>query len=270
MVPGACAGCATPWPAPLCADCALLFGVPVEVRPGPPPVFALGRYAGPLRSAVLAYKERGHRELAEEFGAAVAGGLTLLGDRIPRSGGWWLVPAPSRAAQARRRGGDHVRRLADVAARELAAAGRAAAVAPALRLSFGVRDSVGLDAAARAANLAGRVRVRRSGSPPPGTGVVLVDDVLTTGATVDECVRALGRAGLPTLAVLVLTTVPTNLSATGSTTFAATATATAPAAAPDHRERVDGAARQDCCRRPPPSTFDGYQASRIREEGSGP
>lgn len=167
-------------------------------------MFALGRYRGTLRSALLAYKERGRRELAAPFGAALARGLSTLGDEIMPSGDWWLVPVPSRPDQARRRGGDHVARLAQSAAEQLARAGRPAAVAPTLRLSRGVRDSVGLDAAERAANLAGRVRTRRRSRPPAGTGVVLIDDVLTSGATAGECVSALGQAGIRTLAVLVL------------------------------------------------------------------
>lgn len=240
LVPSECAGCHRPGQA-WCSDCARLLGPPFPIRPdGLPPVYALSHYAGPVRTALLAYKERGHRELAEPFGAAIAAGLRLVADglaarprtplespsatRAPselqrvqrgrppgRSGGpgppgdgWWLVPAPSRASQARRRGGDHVARLAEAAAAELARSGAPAAVAPALRLAAGVRDSVGLDAAARVANLAGRIRPRRSGLPPAGTGVVLIDDVLTTGATVTESVAALRLAGLQPLGVVVL------------------------------------------------------------------
>lgn len=239
LVPSKCAGCHRPgrvW----CPHCARLLGPPFPIRPdGQPPVYALGHYAGPVRAALLAYKERGHRELAEPFGAAIAAGLRSIEDGLagrpgiplgspgatitgtapglqrgrppdrpggpyPPDKGWWLVPAPSRAAQARRRGGDHVVRLAEAAAAELARCGAAAAVAPALRLAAGVRDSVGLDAAARAANLAGRIRPRRSGLPPVGTGVVLVDDVLTTGTTVTESIAALRLAGLRPLGVVVL------------------------------------------------------------------
>jgi predicted amidophosphoribosyltransferase len=224
LVPSECAGCRGPGP-PWCSGCARLLGPPFAVRAeGQPPVYALGRYAGPVRAALLAYKERGHRELAEPFGAAIAAGLRSVADRLgplgtdrpgdgfadrpggaaPPGEGWWLVPAPSRPGQARRRGGDHVLRLAEAAAARLASSGTAAVVAPALRLSGGARDSVGLDAAARAANLAGRIRPRRSGLPPAGTGVVLIDDVLTTGATVTESIAALRLVGLRPLGVIVL------------------------------------------------------------------
>jgi predicted amidophosphoribosyltransferase len=78
-------------------------------------------------------------------------------------------------------------------------------VAPALRLDRGVRDSAGLGAADRVANLAGRVRCHPPGAPQAGTTVVLLDDVVTTGATVAACVRALSAAGVPTAAILTLT-----------------------------------------------------------------
>jgi predicted amidophosphoribosyltransferase len=80
-------------------------------------------------------------------------------------------------------------------------------VAPALRLDGRARDSVGLDAAARAANLRGRLRHVPAGSPPPGHPVVLLDDVLTTGATASACAETLAAAGVSVVAVLTLTAV---------------------------------------------------------------
>ena len=74
----------------------------------------------------------------------------------------WLVPAPSRPSAARARGGDHVLRLCRV----LAAGRPDIRVAAPLRLARHARDSVGLDAAQRAANLAGRLRVRAARSAP--------------------------------------------------------------------------------------------------------
>jgi predicted amidophosphoribosyltransferase len=95
------------------------------------------------------------------------------------------------------------------AAAELAAgAGHPTGVAPCLVTAGSARDSVGLDAAGRAANLADRVRWRASGRPPPGGTVLLIDDVVTTGATTVAACRALGAAGIQVSGVLVLATVP--------------------------------------------------------------
>jgi predicted amidophosphoribosyltransferase len=70
------------------------------------------------------------------------------------------------------------------------------------------RDSVGLDAAARAANLADRVRLLGRAAPPDGARVVVIDDVLTTGATTAAACRALRTAGVDVVAVLVIASVP--------------------------------------------------------------
>jgi predicted amidophosphoribosyltransferase len=218
LLPVECAGCGAPG-IPWCPGCAVLLASPVQVHPprlppGPraaaPPVYALGAYRGRLRTALLAYKEHGRRDLVAPLGGALAAALLQLAPVTgtgtgPESGGVCLVPVPSRRSAAARRGGQHVTLLAQQAAAALANAGMAASVAPALRLAAGVRDSVGLHAAARQANLAGRVLLRRSGLPPIGMPVVLVDDVVTTGTTVAACVAALVRAGIDTPANVVLT-----------------------------------------------------------------
>ncbi|MFD6514095.1 ComF family protein [Rhodococcus sp. NPDC060176] len=221
LLPRECGGCArtgTLW----CRECAeLLSDHPVQlsprVDPGAP-VWALGRYDGPRRRSVIAMKERGRRDLAMPLGAAVAGALAMLerwgelggGNRAPIV----LVPAPTRARAARSRGGDPVRRIAEsvrdkrrVEAWETGCVeGRPIQVCPILRMTRGVRDSVGLSAADRVTNVNGHVSLDTTAirSIAGDSAIVLLDDVLTTGATAAESVRALSLRGIRTTIVLVL------------------------------------------------------------------
>lgn len=193
LFPARCPGCGT-WGVRLCDRCLACFGLPKRVPGTGPPVFALADYAGSARELVLAFKERGRRELAAAFGALVAAAVPRLPGVGPDP---WLVPAPSRASAARARGGSHVLGMARASG---------FSTAPALAFARGVRDSVGLDAASRRANLTGRVRLVPGHLPPPRTPVVLLDDVVTTGSTALACVSVLKAAGFRVPAVLTLTT----------------------------------------------------------------
>ncbi len=200
ILPQHCAGCARPatgW----CAGCARSFGParPVD-RPGLAAAYSLADYRGPARRAVLAYKERGHRALAAPFGRALAAALPAI-----RAGPVALVPAPSRPAAARARGGQHMTTVARRCADHLSAAGTPAVVVPALHLDRRAADSVGLTAEARTANLRGRLRPDPRHRPPPGTPAILLDDVITTGATAIACTAVLRAAGVQVAAVLALT-----------------------------------------------------------------
>ncbi|TQM47414.1 ComF family protein [Halopolyspora algeriensis] len=212
LLPVRCAGCGsagTGW----CTSChGQLCGLLRVERPlfGPAlPVRALGRYRDAARRAVLAYKESGRRDLAVPFGRCMA---TAAGIMIPESGNGhrraetcWLVPAPSRASASRQRGGAHMARVGRRTVSALVEAGQAAALADCLALGRGTRDSVGLGPAERVRNLSGRVLLRTGRLPPPYAPVVLIDDVITTGATAVSCVRALESAGVQVSAVLALT-----------------------------------------------------------------
>ncbi|HEY5856553.1 MAG TPA: ComF family protein [Aldersonia sp.] len=206
VLPLECGGCAAPstrW----CRGCAEqlsdLVRVTPRLDPGVP-CWALGSYAGARRRAVIAGKERGRRDLARPLGGALAVALRRLREAgeldPPELAPLVLVPAPTRTRAARVRGGDPVTAMARVAVASL----RGATLAPVLTLRRGVRDSVGLSALERADNLRGRVRCRGTISGPVDANVVLVDDVLTSGATAAESVRALCGFGRPVSAVLVV------------------------------------------------------------------
>jgi predicted amidophosphoribosyltransferase len=176
------------------------------------PVYAVGTYTGPRRRAILELKEHGRTDLAAPLGRALADALVIVDSwsELPLSSRLVLIPAPTRTVSARRRGGDPVTAMCLCAA---AALGPAVAVLPILRTSSWARDSAGLSASARSANLAGAIGIGARGrrhlatARAADTAVILVDDVLTTGATASESIRVLARAGIGVHLVLVIATV---------------------------------------------------------------
>ena len=169
-----------------------------RVDPGVP-VFSLGRYAGARREAIVAVKEHGRADLVAPLAVALRAGLAQLLTwgvvDIPLT----VVPAPTRRWAARRRGGDPVTRVAVAAT----ARHRGVNVVQALRTRALVADSVGLSSADRQRNIAGRVKVVRPVNETAGE-VLVVDDIVTTGATACESVRVLQTAGATVVAVLAV------------------------------------------------------------------
>ncbi len=207
VLPAECAGCGAPRTV-LCPRCraALCGREPRRVRPVPEPaglpvVHAAAPYAEEVRSLLLAHKERGVLALAGELGAALAGAVRAglgrygAGTGAEGSGTVLLVPVPSARWAVRARGHDPVRRMALAAAGELRRTGTSARVAAVLRQRRPVLDQAGLDARRRLANLEGALEVTAGGGRLLDAGrVVLVDDLITTGASLAEAARALREA----------------------------------------------------------------------------
>ena len=210
-LPTACASCGAP-DDPVCRDCrsevgaALWAGGPREVSPDPSPAglprtHAAGRYQGALGRLAAAYKDDGRRDLrdllathlASAVEAAIDGSRPALETLARANGPILVVPVPS-SRQSRRGRGDAP--LVGLARRSTRGWGRhELTCADALRQRRRVADQAGLNAVQRAANLEHAMEVRAAWQATiPGSVCVVVDDVLTTGATLVEAGRAL-RAG---------------------------------------------------------------------------
>jgi predicted amidophosphoribosyltransferase len=221
VLPSACAGCAAervPLRFGACARCAAALEAltPFPTAPVPPPrgmpaCTAVGAYGGPLRSALLAYKEKGRHRLARPLGALLAAAIAEAavrggaGPAVPVL----VVPVPSTARAVRQRHGDHMARLAAHAVRRLRVAGWQADVWRPVR-ALPRPDSVSLDAAARVAMAesslrirSSRIRVSRRTQTMKGT-LIVVDDVVTTGATLAAVTTRLEEANMQVVGAAVL------------------------------------------------------------------
>jgi predicted amidophosphoribosyltransferase len=172
--------------------------MPHPAPEGLPSVHAWGVYADPLRAVVSAWKDVGRRDLvgvlAPLLAASVSGAVVGAGWV---EGAVLVVPAPSSGRAVRARGDTPLVALCEASLAQLAdRAGPTLRVAPALRHVRRVADQSGLGTGERRGNLSGAIAVK-----PLWHNVirdrrcVLVDDVVTTGATLAEAARALRAAG---------------------------------------------------------------------------
>ncbi|KDN74588.1 hypothetical protein DF19_31080 [Streptomyces olindensis] len=214
VLPGECGGCGRPR-AVLCAQCRAVLSAaavsrvrPVPEPPGLPVVHAAARYADEVRATLLAHKERGALALAAPLGVALAGAVMagLQGASASVGAGMvssrWsgapvlLVPVPSGRRAVRARGHDPARRIALAAAGRLRGSGIPARVLGVLRQKRAVADQSRLNSSQRQGNLAGALAVAPGAARLLCEGpVVLVDDVMTTGASLAEAARAVRAAG---------------------------------------------------------------------------
>lgn len=192
LLAASCAGCDRPGVV-LCDSCRVaLTPRPRDVRtPGGLRVRAALDLDGPAASCLRRLKGAGQTALGRPLGAALS---TVL---LPAVGpGVWVIPVPTSRAAFRRRG----YRVPELLVRSAGAEPQRV-----LALTRQVRDQRELSAVARADNLRGAMRARRRGLGAPA---VVVDDVVTTGSTLDEATRALATAGFVVVGAVALAATP--------------------------------------------------------------
>jgi ComF family protein len=203
-LPAQCAGCRREGAA-LCRECLPSLDVRLGAEPGvplglpadlPAPLLQLewcAPFTGVTRRALHALKYDGERRLAPHLGAAVArrwGRAGVAGDA--------LVPVPASPDRVRERGYDQAALIATAAARRLSLP-----VLRALERTRATAAQFDLDRAGRASNLGGAFRAV-GGVPISGRWIVLVDDVVTTGATLAACATALLDAGAAAVSAITV------------------------------------------------------------------
>ncbi len=182
-VPSGCRSCGLPGPDALCGAC-------LSNPPSFTACHAGGLFGGPLADAIHALKYRDRPALARPLGAWLAGQVSL-----PQSSA--IVPVPLGRKRRLARGYDQAALLA----RALAKAKDLPVLPLALARTRETKPQVGRTRADRLRNVRGAFRAMPT---VRGRDVVLLDDVVTTGATADACAEALVLAGARSVRVLAL------------------------------------------------------------------
>lgn len=192
LLAASCAGCDEPGHL-LCSGCqAQLAPSPRRgSTPGGLPMHAALGYEGVAARCIRRLKSDGETLLARPLGAALAGVLTPV--VAPST---WIVPVPTSRGSFRRRG----YRVPDLLVRRAGENPQRV-----LSLVTAPADQRGLGVSARARNVRGAMRAGVAGA---GAEAIIVDDVVTTGATLDEAARALRVAGFRVVAAVALAATP--------------------------------------------------------------
>ncbi|MDR2374203.1 MAG: hypothetical protein LBD77_08960 [Bifidobacteriaceae bacterium] len=215
--PADCAGCGADLAGPICPDCHRELAGTVRRREsgaarlvpadgGPAlPVWSAAWYRGPAREVIVAWKRRGRGELERELrrvigrtAEAVGRTLAQVTDEVA------VVPVPSRLVRRLKRPSGGTPALALAAAEALACGRLSVTYADVLTRAATAREQAGRSTRQRARGREGVTGVKRAPQAP----CLLVDDVLTTGATLLDAERALARAGARTLGAVVLAASP--------------------------------------------------------------
>ena len=158
--------------------------------------FCAGEYSGWLRDCIISYKNG-----EAKYAALLSQLLSMTLEKLASSPNLTLIPIPSSQQKIKERGFDSV---ANLCAKLPIVSKGVRLDTSNLYLRRAVADQVGLSAAQRQVNLAGAFGVRRVVS---GT-VVVVDDVITTGATINSAAKALKFAGAQRVLALALCGTP--------------------------------------------------------------
>lgn len=169
----------------------------IFTREGLPQAIAVANYDTALASLLAQFKKTGDKSLVADLCSQLAAEVVARFDE----GAWILVPIPSSAFATRTRGFVPAELISKQLARLIGSGARSV---PGLWQKTLVADQAGLSVTGREANLNNSMLASPSLRRYAKYRIALVDDVVTTGATVREGVRALADLGLTVTAVFAL------------------------------------------------------------------
>jgi ComF family protein len=187
LAPPRCAACDTVVRRSLAAFCSTCASQIQRIENERGDAVAAFVYGGPVARALARFKYADRPELARPLGDLL---FRAVEPWIAELGAVVVVPVPLHPSRLATRGFNQSALLA----RRLAARSGAAVAPRALARTVDTEPQASLDRRARASNVAGAFVVRRPSSVR-GDSILLVDDVRTTGATLESCAAALLRAG---------------------------------------------------------------------------
>ena len=208
----ACWESLAPWTGPRCPRCGTPFASVLaeefadptcaECKREAPPFDAarsFGLYLGTLRSLILQLKFQRRERLGKRLGAL----LKPLWESLELQGSL-LVPVPLHSSRQRERGFNQAELLARGLARALRLSGREPHVEThGLRRTRATLPQTGLSLTARRENVRGVFAVTHP-ERVHDCSVALIDDVMTTGATLSACAAVLKKAGAQRVCALTL------------------------------------------------------------------
>lgn len=148
--------------------------------------FAISEYSHEASILINAIKEKGITSLSPILARLIASLWPVDLEQVV------FIPIPSSPANNKKRGFSHTALLAKALAREVAGSTSSTLLSSAR----GRKDQVGLSGVERAKNLGGAFRAELRGFRVQGRPIVLVDDVLTSGASMRAAIETLVGSGV--------------------------------------------------------------------------
>lgn len=168
------------------------------------PVVRALTYSGSTRQIIYRFKDHGDFSVRPLLSSALAAGLLHLADHLALSR-CLVTPTPSRARSIRKRGFCPITQLTDAAIHRLTASSTRLWRQDLLRDIRTIRSDKSLGTADRALVAGGAFRITCS---PPALPVIVVDDVVTSGATMREAISTLLHAGVDVVGGVALAATP--------------------------------------------------------------